>query len=618
MGVYIEAALVDNTVSASARIARRLSTNPHGASPCRTVPDHFPASVDTTIIGLLFAIHVVLNQVSPPEARAQADLMKRYTVSERSTDILVVGGGLGGVAAALSALRLGRRVILTEETDWLGGQLTVQAVPPDEHAWIEEVGCTASYSRFRNGVRHYYKRNFPLTPEARSEERLNPGLGTVSRICHEPRVGVAVLEEMLAPYRSSQQLEVLLRHRATAVEGDGDMVLAVTLLDEDGEEETIISADYVLDATELGDLLPLAGVDHVIGSESQEETGEPHALPGRPEPLDQQAISWCFALDYLPGEDHTIEKPEGYDFWRAYRADFWPGPQLGWKDIDPSTMESRTRRIFDGPTDRAQADDFWHFRRIFYRGHYPEELYPSDVSLVNWPQIDYWLGPIVGVSEEERAKHLCRAGELSRSMLYWMQTEAPRHDGGEGYPGLRLRGDVVGTTDGLAKRAYIRESRRIRPEFTLLEQHVGVDARDGLEGAEIFHDTVGIGSYRIDLHPSTGGRAAPRNYVDIASWPFQIPLGALIPVRVENLLPAAKNIGTTHITNGCFRLHPVEWNIGEAAGALAAYCLTLEVTPREVRNTPGRLHDFQQILVDILGIELEWPASIRVSEARLH
>jgi hypothetical protein len=71
-----------------------------------------------------------------------------------------------------------------------------------------------------------------------------------------------------------------------------------------------------------------------------------------------------------------------------------------------------------------------------------------------------------------------------------------------------------------------------------------------------------VGSYRIDLHPTT----RQRTYVDISSWPFQIPLGALIPVRVENLLPACKNLGVTHITNGCYRLHPVEWNIGEAAG----------------------------------------------------
>jgi hypothetical protein len=538
-------------------------------------------------------------------------------VKERYTDILVVGGGLGGVAAALSALRLGQRVILTEETDWLGGQLTAQAVPPDEHAWIEEAGCTASYRRFRNDVRDYYKRNYPLTPEARSEGRLNPGLGTVSRICHEPRVGVAVLEEMLAPYRSGRQLEVLLRHRVTAVESDRDVVLSVTLLDEEEGEEIVVSATYVLDATELGDLLPVAGVEHVIGSESREETGELHALPGHPEPLDQQAISWCFALDYLPEEDHTVEKPEGYEFWRNYKADFWPGPQLGWEDVDPLTMKPRTRKIFDGSTDRERAGDFWHYRRIFYRGHYPEGLYPSDVTLVNWPQIDYWLGPIVGVSEEERTKHLRRAKLLSLSMLHWMQTEAPRHDGGQGYPGLRLRNDVVGTTDGLAKQAYVRESRRIQADFTVVEQHVGVDARGDLKGAEIFEDSVGVGSYRIDLHPSTGGSAGSRNYVDVSSWPFQIPLGALIPVRVENLLPASKNIGTTHITNGCYRLHPVEWNVGEAAGALAAYCLKEKLTPRRVRNIPGRLRDFQEMLIRTLGFELEWPASIRISEARM-
>ncbi len=45
---------------------------------------------------------------------------------------------------------------------------------------------------------------------------------------------------------------------------------------------------------------------------------------------------------------------------------------------------------------------------------------------------------------------------------------------------------------------------------------------------------------------------------DLVGALFQIPPGALIPRRIENLLPACKNLGTTHITNGCFRLHPVE------------------------------------------------------------
>ena len=145
----------------------------------------------------------------------------------RSTDVLVVGGGLGGIAAALAALRMGRRVVLSEASDWIGGQLTAQAVPPDEHPWIETTGCTASYRRLRQGIRHYYWRNYPLTEAARREMLLNPGQGNVSRLCHEPRVALAVMEEMLAPYRSSRQVEVLLRHRPIAAAMDGDRVRAV-------------------------------------------------------------------------------------------------------------------------------------------------------------------------------------------------------------------------------------------------------------------------------------------------------------------------------------------------------------------------------------------------------
>src|SRR5262249_15700512 len=157
---------------------------------------------------------------------------------------------------------------------------------------------------------------------------------------------------------------------------------------------------------------------------------------------------------------------------------------------------------------------------------------------------------------------------------------------------------VVGTEDGLAKYPYVRESRRIQAEFTVLEQHVGTDARMKLTGKkreeltpERFPDSVGVGSYRIDLHPSSGGD----NYIHASSLPFQIPVGALLPKRVENLLPACKNLGVTHLTNGCYRLHPVEWSIGEAAGALAAFCLKRK-EPRQVYKDKKLLADFQKLL----------------------
>jgi hypothetical protein len=200
-------------------------------------------------------------------------------VHERRTDVLIIGGGLGGVAGALATLCLGKKVILTEETDWIGGQLTAQAVPPDEHPWIEGTGCTATYQRLRRGIRDYYRRNYPLLPDARFDAHLNPGQGRVSRLCHEPRVALAVLYELLAPYLADGQMEVLLRCRPSGVETEGDRVRAVRVHDDATGDEIAIATPYVLDATELGDLLPMAGVEHVMGAESQSKTGEPHALP---------------------------------------------------------------------------------------------------------------------------------------------------------------------------------------------------------------------------------------------------------------------------------------------------------------------------------------------------
>ncbi|MDQ3785526.1 MAG: FAD-dependent oxidoreductase, partial [Actinomycetota bacterium] len=508
-------------------------------------------------------------------------------------------------SAALTAARLGRRVILTEETDWIGGQLTAQGVPPDEHPWIEQTGCTQSYRRFRDAVRDYYRTHFPLLAEARATAHLNPGNGWVGSLCHEPRVGVAVLEEMIAHYREEGRLKLMRRHRPVAAEIEGDRIAGVSLEHTGSGDRSFAHAPFILDATELGDLLALGRVEHVIGSESQTDTGELHALEVA-DPLDQQAVTWCFALEYLPGEDHTIERPKDYDFWCGYRGPSWPGPQLGWNTLDPETLAPRMRPLFFDPPGMGTAEDLWCFRRIRYCGHFLPGSCRSDITLVNWPQNDYSLKALVGVTEEERQEALEGARRLSLSLLYWMQTQAPRPEGAYGYPGLKPHGEAVGTSDGFAKSVYIREARRLKATTTVTEQHVGVEARRGLTGAQTFADSVGVGAYRIDLHPSTRGRG----YVDLDSWPFQIPLGALIPVRVDNLLAAGKNIGTTHITNGCYRLHPVEWNIGEAAGALAAYCIERKVEPRAVLHDTRHLSSFRGLLRDVLGVQLAWPTSI--------
>jgi hypothetical protein len=530
---------------------------------------------------------------------------------ELSADVIVLGAGLGGCAAALGALRNGLRVILTEEIDWIGGQLTSQAVPPDEHQWIESRGCTASYRALRNGIRDFYRRHYPLTEAAKANATLNPGDADVSRICHEPRVALAVLESMLAPYVSQGKLTLLLEHKPVAADVAGDSVRAVKVRDLASGGTRVLTGKYFVDATELGDLLPLANAEFVTGAESKSQTGELHGAE-KEDAKNQQAFTMCFAVDYDPKGEHVIEKPREYSFWRGFVPKLrppWPGRLLELTYTHPPTLQARTLG-FSPEGETPGALNLWRYRRLISQRNFLPGTYVGDISLVNWPQNDYFLGNLVGVSEREKERHIERARQLSLSLLYWLQTEVPRPDGKQGWPGLRLRGDLLGSGSGVAKYPYVREARRIRAEFSVLEQHVGIKNRAQLLGipepevrAEQFADTVGIGSYPIDLHPSTTGD----NYIDFQTRPFQIPLGALLPIRLNNLLPANKNIGTTHVTNGCYRLHPVEWNIGEAAGLLATFALRKSVPPRAVRARPDFLGEFQS-WIRAQGIETHWPA----------
>ena len=525
----------------------------------------------------------------------------RQPAAEQRADLVIIGGGLGGCAAALAAARNQLRVIVTEETDWIGGQLTQQAVPPDENRWSESFGSSRSYQALRFGIRDYYRRHYPLTDKARATALLNPGNCWVSRIGCEPRVALAVLHEMLAPYLGNGQVTILLHHKAVQANTNHNRVDAVRVVDVHTGHATVLRAPYFADATEQGDLLPLTGTEYVIGAESRAQTTEPDAKD-TPQPNNLQGFTCSFAMDYLHGEDHVIDRPRDYAYWQALvvkSATGVPNRLLSFDDDD-------SRRIGFDPVLRK---GYFTYRRIADRDHFAPGTYRGDVTMVNWAHNDYAFGAICDVSAATALRHIARAKQQSLSLLYWLQTEAPRPDGGTGWKGLRLRPDIVETADGLAKYPYIREGRRILAEFTVLQQHVVTELRmrdTGLPTTEVkatpYEDSVGIGSYRMDLHTTTTGDHGTYG----STLPFQIPLGALIPRRMENLLPAAKNIGVTHLTNGCYRLHPVEWNVGEAVGTLAAFCLARKASPRAVRHTPTLLADFQTLLRKD-GVPLEWP-----------
>ena len=523
-----------------------------------------------------------------------------------SADVAIIGGGLGGVAAALAVVRAGGRAVLTDEFAWLGGQLTSQGVPPDEHAWIEQFGATASYRALREGIRQYYRDHYPLTETARATDRLNPGAGLVSKLCHEPRVAASVIDAMLAPYRSNGRLVVLQPFAPVSSEHDAGTVRSVTVADGDGNTVTI-HAPYILDATETGALLPLTGTEYVTGAEASTEFDEPSAPPVA-DPGNVQAITWCFAFDHADG-DNTIDKPADYEFWRDYQPDFWGDRLLSFTAPDPRTLVPVTRTMVVNPdlVDGRDSDqslsggdsDLWMFRRIAARSNFVPGTYDSDIVMANWPMLDYLEASVL--DNPDAAQHFEAARQLSLSYFYWLQTEAPRPDGGTGWPGLRLRGDVLGTADGLAQAPYIRESRRIKAVTTVTERDISV-AASADPGPATFAKSVGVGMYRIDLHPSTGGD----NYIDVECRPFEIPLGALLPRSTTNLIAASKNIGTTHITNGAYRLHPVEWNVGESAGELAMFCLREGTTPHAVEESDELTARFQTRL-QTSGIEIHWP-----------
>src|SRR3954466_11624885 len=147
---------------------------------------------------------------------------------ELRADVLITGASTGGVAAALGAAALGKSVLLTVEYDWIGGQLTSQAVPPDENSALRANpgGGTRRYLDFRRRVRDYYRRNLPLTDAAKNDPKLNPGGGGVSPLCHEPRIALAALEEMLAPLITTGRVRILTRHKLVSAQtnqGEGSI-----------------------------------------------------------------------------------------------------------------------------------------------------------------------------------------------------------------------------------------------------------------------------------------------------------------------------------------------------------------------------------------------------------
>lgn len=514
-------------------------------------------------------------------------------------DILIVGGSTGGIAAALAAAESGASVCLLEETEWLGGQLTTQGVStPDEHPLIEQFGATRRYYAFRNAVRDYYKTNFKLSARAAAEQYFNPGNCWVAHYSFEPKVGAQILSQFVLPSIDAGRLKIFFKTTVLACDVDSHHRVKRVICRSDDSPEMEVHPKYVLDATDLGEVLALAGSegeDWVTGAESRQQTGEPDA-PDEARPDWVQPFTFPFALEWSPDskKSNVIPAPEDYEELKALQ--------------NFHIKHGAITGLFEG------AFPWWTYRRLLAAENFVDQRVKNDLAIVNTAGNDFYGGNIIGSAAGDAVKMkdtLEQARRASLAYLHWLQTECPREDDPSGhsfgYPEFRLRTDVFETKDGASIKPYIRESRRIKSLRTILEHEIvvadfkGNPCRGEKARAVSMPDSVGVGHYALDIHPN--GHGEPNAYV--ATRPFQIPLGALLPVRLKNLLPACKNLGTTHLTNGAYRLHPIEWNIGESAGILAAFCIRHHRLPSEVYYKQSMVAELQKQLLNN-GIPLYW------------
>ncbi len=520
-----------------------------------------------------------------------------------SFDIAIVGASFGGVAAALAAARYGKRVALIDAGGNVGGQATAQgltrwdesapAISPNTH------GSTASYQRLKSDVRGWYAAYAKLAPgvDARA---FNPGFAQAG---HPFSADCNVVETVL------RQLLADVAERVTLVLGNG-------VAHADAEDGTIhslelangdtVSATVFVDATDLGELLPLCGIAWFIGAEAKSDTEEPHA-EATAQPGHIQPFTVSIAVERRPdGEAHVIPRPASYT---------------------AALLESQAFGVYGGrngmiggvfSSARSQNphwETVFNYRQYLDSANFADPAYAHDRTTINVGCNDYQAAVIPTGDAKRDAAIVEDARAVSLAYLYWLQTEAPRDDGsGKGYPNLMVREDIFGRADGTAPQAYIRESRRIaKPLVRVLEQHIAVGADASAERAPMnFSDSCGIGMYGIDIHQCHGPAGTP--WVGgIAVRPFQIPLGALIPADATNLVAACKNIGATHLTSGAYRVHPIEWAIGEAAGTLAAYCAGQSVTPAQAHANPARLAALQLRLLE-QGAPIFWWDDLRFEQ----
>lgn len=507
-----------------------------------------------------------------------------------SYDVVIAGGGAGGVGAAIAAARLGARVALLEETDWLGGQMTAAAVSTMDDLSGNKTGL---YGEFYENIQyHYFK--------------IGKSISTCywdgNTTAFEPSVGRDILVSMVdraakeaASGDKKGALDVYYNARITAVHVEHSAVRSVTA-DLNGKNREI-QAKVLIDTTECGDVIPLTGAAYRSGNAQSPVTmGQ-----GRIQDITWVAVMKRYAGG-IPSHLRLRTPPPGYE---RYVPEF--------RKVVATNGNSFRDYPLRMPVDFATHNG--------YRG-LPDSSNPANYdastsegwaavskTAINWandyPGAEMWEGrgglPIAYL-EDSSFRRAVDANAMLKTLcfLYYVQNElnepwSVADDEFDSEQPLKTASGVIPWEyDEILRRfpirPYVRESRRIvgmeTPTSTTVRWN-SESYRDGKEGREV-PTAMAIGGYILDLHAGDEDRDLEPEFGetyasikrDMPRGPFQVPFGSFIPRDLDGFLVAEKNLSMSRLVGGAFRLQPVSMLTGQAAGTMAAIAVRDNVQPR--------------------------------------
>ena len=464
-------------------------------------------------------------------------------------DVIVIGGGAGGTSAAIQSARNGAKTLLIEETDWLGGMLTSAGVSAVDGNYKLPSGF---WGEFKDSLVSHYG----------SLEALKTGW--VSNTLFEPRVGNQILKSIA---KNENNLKILFSTE----------VNFVTKLDLHKSEhynfnvkssKGNFSSKVLIDATELGDVLPMIDEDYDLGMDSREMYGEDIA-PEKNNDIIQDLTFVMILKNY--NKSVKIEKPKNYD---------------------PSEFYCSTASINCPESDKA----LWTPKQMMNYG----EL-PNGKIMINWPIYgnDYYSN-LIEMNYDERNEVFKNAKEKSLRYLYYIQDEL-------GYDNYSLSDEEFDTDDNFPPIPYYREARRIKGKVTFSLDYI---KKPFDQIHPLYRTGILVGDYPVDHHHD----AHPDRYnlPQLAFYPipsYSLPIGSIISKKNPNFLVAEKSISVSNLVNGTTRLQPVVLQIGQIAGLIASESVKNNINTHQidVRNIQKKFLDKGGYIQPYLDVEKNHP-----------